>query len=286
MYLVTGPTGNVGKEVVKSLLAKGAPVRVGVRSTKEAFPAGVEPVELNLMRPETYAPAVRGIQGLFVLRPPQIADVKPTINVLIDRAIEAGVEHVVLLSVSGAEKQPYIPHRKIELHVLRRKVAYTFLRPGFFAQNLSDSYRRDIAEDDRIYVPAGRGEVAWTDARDLGEVAAMALTDKAMRNQAYLLTGTEKQDFHETAALLSEALGRSIRYQPASALGYVRHLMRRGGSLGYAGILTLLHLGIRRGNAAIIDLTMERLLGRKPRTIRDYIRDHLPLWRKPSAQAT
>lgn len=280
MFLVTGATGNVGREVVRVLRERGAPVRAA--TTSGEVPEGVEKVALDLTKPETFGPAVRGVKGVFVLRPPQISDVGPTINTLIDRALDAGTEHVVLLSVAGAEKQSYIPHRKIELHLLKRGVPYTFLRPGFFSQNVGDQYRRDIVEADRIFVPAGQGEVAWTDARDLGEVAAKALLEPSMRNQAYLLAGPEKQTFAETAAILSELLGRTIRYQPASALGYAHHLWRGGNPLGFAAVVTLLHLGIRRGNAAIVDPTLEQLLGRRPRTIRDYLRDHLHLWAKPS----
>lgn len=284
MFLVTGATGNVGREVVRVLHESGAPVRAA--TTSRAAPEGVDRVPLDLTRPETFAPAVRGVKGLFVLRPPQVSDVGPTINTLIDRALEAGTEHVVLLSVAGAEHQSYIPHRKIELHLLKRGVAYTFLRPGFFSQNVGDQYRRDIVERARIYVPAGQGEVAWTDARDLGEVAAKALLDPSMRNQAYLLAGPERQTFAETAAILSELLGREIRYQPASALGYAHHLWRSGNPLGFAAVVTLLHLGIRRGNAAIVDPTLEQLLGRRPRMIRDYLRDHLHLWTKPPRTQT
>ena len=56
---------------------------------------------------------------------------------------------------------------------------HTLLRPGFFAQNLQDAYRRDIREEPRLHVPAGRGRVAFVDLRDPGEVAAMALIDPA-----------------------------------------------------------------------------------------------------------
>jgi hypothetical protein len=34
--------------------------------------------------------------------------------------------------------------------------------------------------------------------------------------------------FEQVAALLTKGLGRSIRYEPASALGFARHLHRRG----------------------------------------------------------
>ena len=48
---------------------------------------------------------------------------------------------------------------------------------------------------------------------------------------------------------------------------------------GQAIVQTALHVGLRFGNAKQVDPTLEKLLGRRPRTVRDYIRDHRTLWK-------
>lgn len=279
--LVTGATGNVGSAVVASLRAAGLPLRAAGQSPERvrAVLGDVDAVALDLRRREGFAAAVRGARGLFLLRPPAIADVRTSLLPLVDEARAAGVRHVVFLSVAGAGTNRLIPHHTVEQHLQAGPRGWTLLRPGFFAQNLGDAYRDDVRHDGRLYVPAGRGRVAFVDVRDVGDLAAAIFLDPAAHDgQAYTLTGPEAVTFAEAAALLSEALGRPIRYQPASVLGYARHLRRRGMPLAQIAVQAVLHVGLRFGQAARVDATLARLLGRAPRTLRAYIQDHAALW--------
>ena len=114
--LVTGATGNVGRSVVKELQRLDVPFFAGGSDplrTRQALGDDIEIRTLDFLRPETYGDAVRGIGGLFLLRPPPIGNVKETLNVLIDRAVEAGVQHITFLSVDGADRQRWVPHHKV-----------------------------------------------------------------------------------------------------------------------------------------------------------------------------
>ncbi|SCL34306.1 Uncharacterized conserved protein YbjT, contains NAD(P)-binding and DUF2867 domains [Micromonospora nigra] len=280
--LVTGATGNVGGAVARSLQVAGIPVRVaGIDPDRlrETFPR-VPVARLDLNDASTFDAALAGAGGLFLLRPPQIARVGPTLNALVDAAARHGVDHVVFSSVTGADRNKVLPHHRVETHLRASGLPYTVLRPGFFAQNLADAYRRDIRDDDRIYLPAGHGRAAFVDTRDLGDAAAVVFADPdAHRGAGYTLTGPEALDFDQVAALLTEALGRRVRYQPATVAGYLRHLRRRGAPLVQALVQTVLHTGLRRGQAAAVDPTLPRLLGRPPRTLREYVHDNRDLWR-------
>lgn len=85
--------------------------------------------------------------------------------------------------------------------------------------------------------------------------------------------------FAEAAALVSRVLARPIRYVPASIPGYVLHCRRRGLPWGQALVQTILHVGLRFGQAEVVEPTLGGLLGRPPRTLEDYVRDHADLWR-------
>lgn len=257
MLFVTGAGGNVGRAVLAACRAAGLPAIGGERR-------GGAHRRFDFLDRNTWASALEGATQLFLLRPPAISKVEESVNPFVDFARARGVKHVVFLSVQGAENQPRIPHYAVEQHVRRAGDDWTFLRPGFFAQNFTDAYRRDIVEHDRVDVPAGEGQVAFVDVADLGRVAALVFRDpSAHRKQGYRLTGPRLFTFHDAAKLLSDVTGRRIRYEPASAVGYaLRLLTRRRVGLMQAAVQTYLHVGLRAGDAAIVDPTMEGLIGK------------------------
>ena len=252
--LVTGATGNVGREVVGAARARGLTVRAADRDesrARELLGNEVDVVRLDYRDRSTFACA-DGADALFLMRPPAIADVADTLLPFVDEARRRGVS-----------------------------TGWTILRPGFFAQNFGDAYRRDIVADDRVYVPAGRGRVTFVDVRDLAEVAAAAFAFPTAHDlHAYTLTGAEAVGFTSAAARLTDVLGRPIRYEAASIVGYVLHLRGRGMPWAQVGVQTVLHAGLRFGQAERVDPTLERLLGHRPRSLEDYFRDHRNRWER------
>lgn len=118
--------------------------------------------------------------------------------------------------------------------------------------------------------------------RDLGDVTATVFADPgAHRSAGYTLTGPQALDLDEVAAVLTRELGRPIRYQPAHILGYLRHLRGQGMPAVQVLVQTVLHVGLRRGQAQTVDPTLARLLGRRPRTLAQYVHDHRSTWSPP-----
>ncbi|MCP3144470.1 SDR family oxidoreductase [Pyxidicoccus xibeiensis] len=286
--LVTGALGTVGREVLRALATQGIAARAADHSVERARSAlgpEAEVAALDFLSPETFQPALDGCDALFLLRPPAISDVQPTLHRLVDVAVTSGVRHIVFLSVAGADTNPRIPHHAVERHLAQSGTQWTLLRPGFFAQNLGGAYLRDIVEDRRIYVPAGRGSVAFVDVRDVAEVAARVFAaPEAHAGKAYTLTGPESLTFLEVAETLTERLGSHVRYQPASVPGYMAHLWRRGLPAAQVLVQTMLHAGLRNGQAEKVDPTLARLLGHPARTLPDYVRDHASLWSRTPAR--
>lgn len=280
MILVTGSSGNVGSAVVDCLRARRVGFRICARRP-EKIPRvdDAEVAPFDFQEPDTFVDAVRGCDAVFLLRPPAISNTRKTLNPFLDVARAQGVRQVVFVSVAGAADNPLVPHHAVERHLKRGPDGWTILRPGFFAQNLGDAYRDDIVRDQRLFVPAGSGRAAFVDVRDVAQVAVDALLAPAShQGRAYTLTGLEALSFDDAARALSIELSRTIRYRPATIPGYVRHLRHRGMPLGRVLVQTILHVGLRFGQAQTVDHTLGRLLGRAPRTLQTYVRDHRHLW--------
>ena len=280
--LVTAAMGNVGRETVRECATRGFVVRVAARipaKLGEHFPQH-EAAKLDFLDRATWLSALDGCDQVFLLRPPSIANMEATLIPFVEAAYGAGVRHIVFVSVAGADRMKWFPHRKVELALLAKGKGFTLLRPGFFAQNLQDAYRRDIVEEARIYVPAGAGRVAFLDVRDIGAVAARVFEEPtAYQGRSLTLTGPEALSFDQVAGLLSTALHRAIRYEPASILGYAVHLRRRRALPWTQAIIqTVLHVGLRRGDADHVEDTIEQVLGRPPLALRDYIERSVDTW--------
>jgi uncharacterized protein YbjT (DUF2867 family) len=160
------------------------------------------------------------------------------------------------------------------------------VRPTVFANNLGDAYRKDIRNDHRLFVPAGGARVAFIDAQDVAAVVAFIARDPTPhKGRGYTLTGSTNYSFDEVAAVLSDQLHETIRYEPATIRNYIAQLYQQKFPVPFIAIQTLLHINLRRGKAALVDPTMQTLLGRPSTSMDQYIQQNLHLWtRKPATE--
>lgn len=279
--LVIGALGNVGAEVVKQVLARGGQIRaadIDENKLKERFGDTVEEVRFNFTDPATYEATFRGVKRMFYMRPPHITNIERDMLPSMNAAKVAGVEHVVFLSLIGIEKTTYVPHYKVENYLKEINLKPTFLRCSFFMQNLNTTHRQEIKERDEIYVPVGAAKTSFLDVRDIGVVAAVALTQPGHENKAYDLTGPEALDYWQVASILSETLGRKITYKNPNPLAFLLNTIRRGTPFTFALVMTGLYTATRFGQADIVTDKVERLTGRKPVSFRQYVEDYKNSW--------
>lgn len=276
MFLVIGASGNSGSQVVDVLRRRNLAFQIAARRATET---GSLP--FDFYDRATWSGALSGKKGVYLLRPPAIADMAQTLLPFVDAIRDAGAGPIVFLSVAGAERNPILPHAKVEKRLFAHGASdFTILRPGYFAQNLEDAFLADIRDEGRITLPAGDGRVAFVDLRDVAEVAVDALCSPAvLAGKAVTLTGPRAIGFDEVATLISAAAGRPVRYDRVSPLQYWGYLRRKGQPVMQALVQTILNTGLRFGNAEKVDLTLPRLLGRPATDIATYISDNRAMWR-------
>ncbi|MCX7747679.1 MAG: SDR family oxidoreductase [Clostridia bacterium] len=282
--LITGITGNVGNEVAKILLEQGHGIKAAVRGrdhekAKADLGREIEVVQFDFEKAETYSDAFNRVEAVFLMRPPAISNVRKYINPAIDTAIDCGVEHIVFLSLLGVEKNPIVPHYKIEKHILKRNIPYTFLRPSFFMQNLSGFYREEIKKRSEIFVPAGKGKTSFIDCRDIAEIGAMSLIDPSHRNKAYSLTGSEALDYYEVADIFTEVLERKITYANPSPLRYKRRMRELGIDDSFIKVMQAIYFTAKIGLAKRVTDEVQKLLKRPPISMKQFVADYAELWK-------
>ncbi|MCG6507782.1 SDR family NAD(P)-dependent oxidoreductase, partial [Vibrio parahaemolyticus] len=126
-----------------------------------------------------------------------------------------------------------------------------------------------------IGVPAGEGKSSFIDVRDIASSAAAALTTNRFDNQAFNLTGPEALSYAQAAQKISAALGKPVAYQAMEEGAFCDLLKSVGVPADYAEFLTSIFYPVREGWTAGVSDAVVTLTGKAPRSLDEYIADHL-----------
>ena len=272
MILVTGATGNVGAELVATLLAGGHPVRALVRDASRAatVPDGATTAIGDLNRPESLERALDGVTAVHLL-----AGYQGLPNAL-ERMREAGVQRVTLQSSSAVPDGDTTNavaryHIESEQAIRASGLAFTFLQPNGFMSNALE-WAEPLKRGDVVTVAFAGVRTAQIDPRDIAAVAAAALTTDAHEGRSYRLSGPESLLAAERLAILSSVLGRDLRLEPMSDAD-ARADMSAKMPPEYVDAFFSFFADGTLDESEVLP-TVEEVTGRPPRTFADWAAEH------------
>lgn len=276
VIIVTGATGNIGRELVKLLAATKTSARAVLRDPTKAKDLGLEVAKGDLADPASLDRAFEGANHLFLLAPTAENQVQLEINA-IQAAKRARFTHIVKLSAFGAGASAPVQlarwHAAIEDELKASGVGWTVLQPQYFCQNLLGS-AATIRNDGAIYGSFGDGKVSFIDVRDIATVAFATLTQPGYMGRTFVLTGGRAYSHHETAELIGKAIGKAVRYVDVPAEAMEKNLVAAGMPGWFAKDLTALMSLYRTGAGAEVTPTVQEITRKAPRSLEDFLRDY------------
>jgi uncharacterized protein YbjT (DUF2867 family) len=271
LTLVLGATGKTGSRVANRLVSRGLPVRTAARSSANAH--------FDWDDPRTYAPALHGVNRVYLLGPVMRTDFAGQVSVFLDQAEAAGTRHVTYLSAYGIDSAPpETAMRSVELDLLGRPgLTHAILRPAWFMQNFSETFLQPTGGT--IVVPAGDGAEAFVDAEDIAAVASATLADpQAHAGAQYALTGPDALTIAEAAKIISDVSGQAVDYTDIDRDEWVTGAVAGGVPAEYGAVLSVLTETIASGRGSRPSNDIENATGVSPTSFADFARRTAAAW--------
>ncbi|MDB5298040.1 MAG: hypothetical protein JWO31_4023 [Phycisphaerales bacterium] len=278
LTLVLGATGQVGKRVVPYLQADdGVEVVLGTRFPEKLSDPGVRKVLLDLDRPETLAPALAGVERVFMMTGYSVDMLRQSKDFL-NAARRAGVRHVVHLGACGDDDtriDHYAWHQFVERYIEWCGFSFTHLRPEIFMQNLLGYGGETFVNRGVIRHFVGDARLSWVDCDDVAAAAAACVARSDEHAGRTYRLGYEAKSFREVADTFSEVLGQPFAYEARPPAEFLERVIAAGAEPAYMRCVyqsyALLTAGADIGADAVFD-NLPAITGRRPRTIADFAR--------------
>jgi uncharacterized protein YbjT (DUF2867 family) len=277
--LVIGATGNVGGATLAALRGQGVEAIAFVRDARRAAEVlGPEqPLRVgDLGDRRSLDAALAGIERVLLCSGNDPALREQQLN-----AVEAiaGSEVTRVAKISGSpvatdarsSSRVGRDHALVEDALRATGLEVVAIRPNVFMQ-LFLTQAPSLANG--VLPGPERARVSFIDMRDVGAVAAKALTTGEPPAPVLELTGPEALTWFEVADAMSSALGREVRHHPTPP-DLVAHAIRALGRpewvIEHAVELSAL---LREPKAAHVTETVEEITGRPPRSLTDFLTDY------------
>jgi uncharacterized protein YbjT (DUF2867 family) len=275
-YLITGATGDVGSKVVDLLIQRSHRPRVFVRDANKAQSRYDNRVDIclgDLANAESLRTALKDVDVLFLVNSGPEIPVRDELAANIAKA--TGVRHLVKLSSMDVQQGLAIGawHERGEAAIRTSGIPFTFVQPTGFMSNLL-AWASSIKKEGIVRSSTGDGKRAFIHSDDIAAVAAEALTTSNYLGQSLPITGPEALSFAEVTAAIATAIGKQLTFQPISDVEARQRYSAISASTEETEAHVSLWRAIREGRLATVTDTLERILGRKPIKLNQWLTEN------------
>ena len=286
MLIVTGASGQLGRRIIDQLLTRVPAARIGASVRDPGKLADLAAKGIRVRRGDfsdaaSLRNAFEGAERLLLVSSNAAATGGDTLGqhrTAIDVATELGVARLLYTSQMSCSPNSHFPpgqsHAATEQMLAGSGLKWASMRHGFYSASAIAMNENGLAEG-VLSTPAD-GPVAWTSHDDLAAAdAALLAGEVEIDGPTPVLTATETLDLAGLAEAASEVLGRTVRREVLSDDTFRAQARDRGMPKGAVEFAMGYYHAAREGEFAATDPLLERLLGRKPQTMRDVLAQHV-----------
>lgn len=233
MFVIVGATGHTGSAAAETLLRRGQPVRVVVRSADKGAAWKAKGADVAVASYEdvpSMAKAFEGARGVYLLVPPNyqaqawLDEQRRTMDLAAEALAASGKPHVVFLSSVGAQiAEGTGPIRAVRygeqrLSAVARNI--TILRPCYFMDNWAPGIGLAKTQGVLPTFIEPSAKIPMISTQDIGRIAAEQLLAGGAGKKVLELAGPEDYGPNQVAALLGELLGKVVtaKLEPLSSV--------------------------------------------------------------------
>ena len=283
--LVMGATGQVGGALIP-LLATNPTLQVvaAARNPEKAAKLGLPRVHLELDEYSTFAPALEGVDRLFMATGYTVDMLRQSKD-LVNCAQRAGVKQIVHLGACGDDETRvahYGWHQFIERYIESSGVTFTHLRPEIFMQNLLGYGGESYVKQGVIRHYVGSARLSWVDCDDVAAIAAACLIDPDKHAGMTYRLGYEAKTYYELAEVFADVIGQPFTYEPRPPSEFLQTVLTAGAEPAYMKCVFDSYTDLTNGVDLRSDEVFEnfsQITGGSPLTLADFARRHADRFR-------
>lgn len=279
MILITGAAGKTGLVVLKALQRRGLDVRVMVRRSEQAEElqknGATETVVGDMTDAESFKRAMTGTKAVYHICPNMHQEEIEIGRLAITAARESGLAHFVYHSVlhPQAEKMPHHWQKmRVEEMLFESGLDFTIMQSAPYMQNILTNRDSVLVEKTyRVPYPL-ETRLSLVDLEDLGEAAAVVLTQPGHKGAIYEIVGIRALSQNVVADLIGQALGLDLVAEEIPLEDWRQNAEKNGLSLYQIETLLYMFDYYARFGLSGSNYLLRQLLGRDPHSLTTFIR--------------